>query len=187
MPAPIDLMGCVFDRLTVVGLAPHRGRNRMWACLCVCGKTNAVPTTQLRSRRVKSCGCLKDELSAARAKVRNRKHGMKGTPEYAAWHAMLSRCYNPNVKAFHNYGGRGITVCPEWRSDFAAFYRCIGPKPAGADLDRIDNDGNYEPGNVRWTSRAENIRNSRARRVNDAGQFTSEILPTTWGAMRAAP
>ncbi|MFN3474075.1 MAG: hypothetical protein ACK4ZW_08525 [Blastomonas sp.] len=92
----------------------------------------------------------------------NARHGMRNTPEYEAWRAMVSRCTNPNHKAYRNYGGRGVTVCPEWRSDFRAFISHIGMRPrADYSLDRIDNSKGYEPGNVRWTDAATQNRNRR--------------------------
>lgn len=87
---------------------------------------------------------------------------MSKTPEYSAWRAMLLRCNNPNNHNYHNYGGRGIKVCDEWQDSFTNFYKHIGKKPNKTlTLDRIDNDGNYEPGNVHWATRTEQNRNRR--------------------------
>lgn len=86
------------------------------------------------------------------------------TPEYQAWHNAKNRTTNPNVPVWPNYGGRGITMCDEWLNSFEAFFEHIGPKPGpGYSLDRIDNDGNYEPGNVRWATRTDQNRNQRPR------------------------
>lgn len=99
----------------------------------------------------------------------NQTHGHKCngkmTPEYNAWQAMKNRCLNPNVPAYKNYGGRGIKVCNRWIDSFVNFLSDVGPRPKGMDLDRINNDGNYEPQNVRWASRKTNIRNTRANRL----------------------
>ena len=88
-------------------------------------------------------------------------HGMSRTPMYVLWTAMIQRCTNPNHGRFADYGGRGITVCDQWRHDFAAFYAHVGDRPEGMSLDRIDNDRGYEPGNVRWASHAEQRANRR--------------------------
>lgn len=86
----------------------------------------------------------------------------KATPEYTAWLAMIDRCTNPKCVGFKRYGGRGITICERWRRDFAAFFADVGPRPAPKhSLDRKDNNGNYEPGNVRWATRTEQNRNKR--------------------------
>ena len=90
----------------------------------------------------------------------NRTHGMSGTREYWAWNAMVRRCHDPRVENYERYGGRGISVCPAWRHSFAAFFAALGARPSpNHSLDRIDNRGNYEPGNVRWATDAEQRRN----------------------------
>ena len=87
---------------------------------------------------------------------------MRETPEYAAWIGMKHRCYNPNAIRFESWGGRGISVCDEWLKDFVAFYEHIGPRPEkGYSIDRINNDGDYEPGNVRWATAYEQTHNRR--------------------------
>jgi hypothetical protein len=98
-------------------------------------------------------------------------HARTESPEHASWRAMLARCREPRHRAFHNYGGRGITVCERWFA-FDAFLEDMGARPAGSSLDRIDNDGNYEPGNCRWATRAEQRRNQRPRLADTfAGQI----------------
>jgi hypothetical protein len=84
---------------------------------------------------------------------------MEGTALYNVWAGMIQRCENPKGKAFHRYGGCGIKVCPEWRNSFEAFYRDMGPKPPHASIDRLDNDGNYEPGNCEWSTPKRQSRN----------------------------
>ena len=92
---------------------------------------------------------------------------MKNTPQYRAWRAMQTRCYNKNYELYHRYGGRGIIVCDRWRKSFKAFYKDIGNIPfKGAQLDRINNDGNYEPGNCRWTTQVINGRHTSTTKLS---------------------
>ncbi len=94
-------------------------------------------------------------------------HGMKGTPEYITWRNMKNRCYNKNCVSYYRYGGRGITVCERWQYSFTAFFADMGPKPfSGAEIDRIDNDGNYEPGNCHWVTQTENTRKGPRIKLN---------------------
>jgi hypothetical protein len=88
-------------------------------------------------------------------------HGLRNTPEYDVWHAMNDRCSSPKNKFYYRYGGRGISVCERWRHSFKTFFKDMGQRPfPDAQIDRINNDGNYEPGNCRWATRSENCRNS---------------------------
>ena len=127
-----------------------------WRALCDCGRVCLVTSADLRHGQ-KSCGC---------AMGGKPRHGWFGTSEYSAWAAMIRRCTNPRSANYRLYGGRGITVCQEWRKDFVAFLRDLGPKPTPThSLDRINNDGNYEPGNVRWATPKQQARNKRTSRV----------------------
>ena len=175
MPKAIDLTGCTFGRWNVIKQAPHRGVKRYWFCRCSCGVERAVKAFSLTSGDSRSCGCLRDEV-AARTFI---THGGCRTPEYNSWQTAKERCHNPNATQYADYGGRGIYVCDEWRHDFAAFIRDMGPRPtAKHTLDRIDNGGPYAPHNCRWATRAEQNRNSRRNRLIAFNGITLTI--TDW-------
>ena len=173
MPAPRNFIGMTFGRLGVYALSDRRGDRRFWKCVCVCGNESEVAGNNL-GVSVFSCGCRQRENRIAQGKL-NRKHGMRRTAEYAAWNSMWQRCTNPKSRVFKNYGGRGISIAPEWRA-FETFFADLGPRPDGMELDRINNEGNYEPGNCRWTTRSENIKNTRAPERNASGQFTGRLV-----------
>lgn len=152
-----NIIGEKFGRLTVIAFSHSaKGKQTSWTCSCSCGNTTIVRTGSLRSGGTKSCGCG------------HYKHGHATTEcssvEYGCWSAMKQRCYNKKAPVFKNYGGRGITVCKEWLDSFEAFYKHVGPKPSPElSLDRIDNDGNYEPGNCRWATRSQQQGNKRLK------------------------
>lgn len=157
-----NLIGKTFGRLTVVSFCDKDkyGACR-WNCLCICGGTTISRSYSLKTGRTKSCGCLQKEAVVNKLTTHGHSHFEKNTPEYRAWIAMKSRCYNKNLRSYPGYGGRGIVVCDEWLNDFPAFYSHIGKRPSpDHSLDRYpNNDGHYEPGNVRWATDEEQILN----------------------------
>lgn len=148
--------GEVFNDLTVVGQVPKKTAQLRWLCRCECGQFTEVDSYDLRNGKTKSCGC----------KQHAGTHGMSRSPEFKAWSGMLQRCNNPYKTEYKYYGGRGISVCPEWH-EFVAFYQDMGPRPSPThSLDRINCNGNYEPGNVRWASAFEQWENREARQFS---------------------
>ena len=158
-----DMPGRKFGRLTPIEDVGRQRGAVVWRCLCDCGSMRDVTGASLRSGNTKSCGCLQKDGAAERCRDRER-HGARrrGAAHllYERWAGMIQRCTNPNHLRYADYGGRGITVCERWR-DFANFLVDVGDCPSGMSLDRIDNDGNYEPGNCRWATPSEQRINQR--------------------------
>lgn len=177
MPAAKQLDGQVFGRLTVIGRFRSRNGRVTWLCRCECGKLHEAVSHALTSGHTKSCGCWKDERNTSTAPTHGHaKRGYK-SPTYYSWCAMWTRCTNPNVKSYKDYGGRGVQICDRWK-DFENFLADMGERPEGRTLDRINVNGNYEPGNCRWATRKEQaINTQRASRLGDEVDVPEELLP----------
>ena len=156
-----DITGQKFNKLTVIEYAGRResNRNSRWLCLCECGNTVTVDGSTLRLLRQKSCGC------ARKKRFMPKIHGLCASSEYSSWKGMHTRCYNKTNHKYPIYGGRGITVCPEWH-DAKAFLDDMGKKPTKHhSINRKDNDGNYTPENCEWATPKEQANNKRTNRI----------------------
>ena len=173
-----NIIGQRFGRLLVTDYMPGAGKiSRTLVCKCDCGNTTIVNPGDLKDGKTKSCGCLRAEKMRESATT----HSMVGTSEYTAWGNMKRRCYNEKGKRYKDYGGRGITICASWLDQeygFLNFFRDMGKKPSSKhSIDRIDNDGNYEPSNCRWSTMKDQNNNRRkridktARKRDIAGKF----------------
>lgn len=150
-PSFKDITGKRFGRLVVQAFSEVRKGGSFWVCSCDCGNTKVVKTSDLCSGNTPSCGCIR------------RKHGCShnGSRAYRCWVNMRERCRNKTCHAFKDYGGRGIRVCDQWNESFESFLSDMGEPPIGLELDRINNDGDYEPSNCRWATVRQQSNNRR--------------------------
>jgi len=149
------MVGQVIGRLTVIEDAGNRGRKAQWLCRCTCGNMLVAVGTELRNGSTKSCGCLRIENFIQRSTT----HNLSKDPLFKTWIRMRERCLIPTTKHFDRWGGRGITICEEWK-DVAAFIQWARTSYIpGLSLDRINNDGNYSPDNCRWVNATVQNRN----------------------------
>lgn len=182
MKKRINIIGERFYNLVVKKFYKSKGGLSYWICQCDCGKEKIIQGGHLKSNSVKSCGCLKGKMIADKIK----KHNLSYSSEYKIWANMKDRCYNEKSDNYHNYGGRGIIVCKEWINSFEKFYSDMGKRPSSKhSINRIDNNGNYEPNNCCWATKTQQDRNKRNNRkvintqTNEIFNTISEVVDVT--------
>jgi len=156
----VDHSGKKFGKLIALEQSERKCKKNevFWKCVCDCGAIKEVRAQHLALGRVKSCGCMRIK----HGETGSKKRGLKMTPEYKAWMAIKDRCLNEKDKRWPNYGGRGISVCERWKNSYLDFLADVGRRPAPTlSVDRINNNGNYEPGNIRWATKKEQANNTR--------------------------
>jgi hypothetical protein len=159
----LDLTGRTFGRLTVLSVGEHQDNRPACFCRCECGKHVVVQRKKLVAGHTQSCGCLQRQRQKENSQkmiTSKTTHGLSRTKEWRAWMGIKIRTKYVNPRNHERYLGRGIRMAPEWQDDFEAFLAHIGPAPSDShSVDRIDNDGHYEPGNVKWSTTSQQGRN----------------------------
>ncbi len=159
--------GMKFGKLTLIKRS-HLSKNRswIWLCRCDCGAEKSILGVSLTNGHTISCGCYRSEATSKHKTIHGNATRTLRTKEYRIWIGMISRCGNTSDKSYEDYGGRGITVCPEWRESFGSFLSAMGKCPEGLSIDRINNNEGYFPGNCKWSTSKEQAANRRTRRPN---------------------
>jgi hypothetical protein len=166
MPPRCDLTGLRFGRLVAQRYVQTIKGAAVWLFKCDCGGLCEVRNNDVKRGKIHSCGCMYKETRGQQQFKHGHSKKNKETASYLTWKHMLARTTNPNHKDWAHYGGRGISVCDRWR-DYVNFFADMGERPAGLTIDRIDVDGNYEPSNCRWATRAEQVQNRRRISISD--------------------
>lgn len=172
-----------FGRLVALGpIGKTVGGQIMWLCLCDCGNKTNVRSSHLLQGTIVSCGCFGLERSIAT----HKKHGMSRAPIYAQWSSIVQRCTNPNCKEYRYYGGREdhpIQICDEWRNSFESFRDYMSQLPNygedGYSIDRVDNNDDYKPGNVRFATKEQQSQNTRQNHMLTFNGKTQGV--SAWG------
>ena len=171
----VDLTGQKFNKLTVISRVESRRQPSgklvtYWKCKCECGKTTEVKACDLKNGHTVSCGCSHIQQAKQQAKTMSKNnilHGKSNTRLYHIYNGMFNRCYKEKHKFYKNYGGRGIKICDEWLNNFMTFYNWAinNDYQDNLTIDRINNDGNYEPNNCRWQTIKEQANNRRTNQM----------------------
>lgn len=179
-----DYINKTYNRLTIISFEEPRiyaNKNGYFKkativkCLCECGNIWKGLLTSVINNKTKSCGCFSKEIACKNGK-NNTKHNLVKSSEYKTWRAIKARCLNPKNPAFHNYGGRGITICDRWLNSFENFLEDMGRKPSkNHSIDRINNNGNYELSNCKWSSKKEQSNNQRINKIVTYNEKTQTL------------
>lgn len=164
-----NAVGLKYGLLTVVSQS-----GQYWTCQCDCGGSKTVAGANIKNGGTRSCGCIRGRQNITHGFTRGGKHASV----YCRWASMVNRCTKPTVSTYKYYGGRGITVHPDFMT-FEGFYKHLGDPPPGTTLDRIDNDKGYEPGNVRWVSMKTNCQNRGGKRKANMVKIGGITKPLT--------
>jgi len=177
----IDITGQRFTNLVAIQRKGSDSRRRaLWLCVCDCGNEKIIRADHLKRGEQKDCGCPPIQVKKRRILYKTKYARKLFIREYKSWTGMIQRCENSGSKSYKNYGGREIRVCKRWRESFDNFYDDMGPRPKGDyTLDRIDNNGNYEPDNCRWATRSEQVNN---RRLNNTVLFNGKAISISQAA-----
>ncbi len=172
----VNHIGEKYERLEIIEFDKKKGLHYYWICKCSCGKVKSIRYSHLKDGGTKSCGCLIREITSKRSTTHGHSVGGNRTSEYRSWEAMISRCTNINSTDYARYGEKGITVCERWLESFENFIEDIGFKPTKFhSIDRINNEGDYKPGNCKWSTKKEQA-NNRSNNISVINTLTNEVF-----------